>query len=184
MSDRFVRLFELPANLYSIGSPIIISQAVLLRDIQTESVIAQMKFQSISTKSIKALKISLSAFDITGKVLEGALDYSYLDLSIEDGQTFGSNKAIVFVPPRSSSRMELPWTYSCHFNRCQRQCLLAALWLITNSLSSISLVQITLRNVSHKMLMNYGNVPVADGISKINVHNAKQIENLFFLLTM
>lgn len=96
MSDRFVRLFELPANLYSIGSPIIISQAVLLRDIQTESVIAQMKFQSISTKSIKALKISLSAFDITGKVLEGALDYSYLDLSIEDGQTFGSNKAIVF----------------------------------------------------------------------------------------
>ena len=91
---------------------------------------------------------------------------------------------LVFVPPRSSSRMELPWTYSCHFNRCQRQCLLAALWLITNSLSSISLVQITLRNVSHKMLMNYGNVPVADGISKINVHNAKQIENLFFLLTM
>ena len=80
MSDRFVRLFELPANLYSIGSPIIIAQAVLLRDIQTESVIAQMKFQSISTKSIKALKISLSAFDITGKVLEGTLDYSYLDL--------------------------------------------------------------------------------------------------------
>lgn len=51
MAERFIRLFELPNDLYSINSPIIIRQAVLLNDTKSENIIAQIKFQSVSNKS-------------------------------------------------------------------------------------------------------------------------------------
>ena len=95
MADRFERLFKLPNNLYSAGFPILISAGALLKDTQSGSIIVQLKFQSVSSLSIKALKVKLSSYDITGKEIEGIVEYQYLDLCISNGQSFGSNKAIV-----------------------------------------------------------------------------------------
>ena len=95
MAERFERLYKLPDNLYTNESPIIISAGVLLKDNDTGSVVVQLKFQSVSPKSIKAVKISLSAYDVSGAEIQGAQDFQYLDLNIYNGQDFGSNRAII-----------------------------------------------------------------------------------------
>ncbi len=95
MTERFERLFQLPTNQYIGGSPVILSAGVLLKDNASGSIVAQLKFQSVSDKRIKGLKVSLSAFDISGTELAGVADYQYLEMDVHDGQEFGANKAIV-----------------------------------------------------------------------------------------
>lgn len=102
MSERFERLFSLPSNLYSEDSPVILTAGALLKDTQTGSIIAQLKFQSLSATPIKALKISINAYDVASKPITGVEDYQYLDLMISNGQSFGSNKAIVM--PNTATR--------------------------------------------------------------------------------
>ena len=94
MNERFIRLYSLPENLYSEGAPVIISAGALLKDNQSGKVLAQVKFKSISQKRIKAVRIRIRAFDVTGNELEGVREYQYLDLNeIRDGQ-FGQKNAI------------------------------------------------------------------------------------------
>ena len=95
MAERFERLYQLPANLYVSGAPIIVSAGALLRDTQTDSVIVQLKFHSVSKKTIKAVKVSIAAQDVSKQPIQGIDDYQYLDLNIKHGQEFGANKAIV-----------------------------------------------------------------------------------------
>ena len=71
MNERFIRLYSLPENLYSEGAPVIISAGILLKDNQTGKLLAQVKFKSISQKRIKAVRIRIRAFDVTGNELEG-----------------------------------------------------------------------------------------------------------------
>lgn len=95
MAERFKRLYKLPENLYIDGSPIIISGGVLLNDTKSGNVVAQLKFHSVIQKIIKAVKISLLCYDVSGEEIKGVIDYQYLDLCIRNGQKFGSNKAIM-----------------------------------------------------------------------------------------
>ncbi len=95
MAERFERLYKSPDNLYTNESPIIISAGALLKDNQTGSIVVQLKFHSVSENTIKAVKVSLSAFDVSGMELQGVKDYQYLELSVRNGEEFGSNKAIV-----------------------------------------------------------------------------------------
>ena len=96
MASRFERLYELPNNLFSLHSPIIITAGALLKDNQSGSILAQLKFCNVSEKSIIALKVSLNAFDVTGAEVRGIEEYQYLDLNVSPDTFFGSNKAIVF----------------------------------------------------------------------------------------
>lgn len=102
MADRFQKLFSLENNLYIENAPIIISAAALLKDTKSGNIVVQVKFKSVSNKNIKGVKISLSAYDVSGKEINGADDYQYLDLNIPNGQSFGSSKAIVM--PETTTR--------------------------------------------------------------------------------
>lgn len=95
MSERFEVLYKLEQNLYEKNSPVIISAGTLLKDTKTDSVITQLKFQSITDRKIIALKVSLSAFDVSGNPTKKVDEYQYLDLNVSNGDFFGSNKAIV-----------------------------------------------------------------------------------------
>lgn len=95
MAERFEKLFTLPKNLYSEGAPVIVKAGALLKDTETGSVIVQLKYHSVSTMLIKALKVAISAYDVTGEEVEGVKDYQYLDLNIRNGEEFGANKAIM-----------------------------------------------------------------------------------------
>lgn len=95
MSERFEILSKIEKNLYANGSPIVVSAGTLLRDKKTDSIITQLKFQSVSNERIIALKIALRAFDISGKPVEAIDEYQYLDLDVHNGDFFGSDRAIV-----------------------------------------------------------------------------------------
>lgn len=102
MSERFSILQKSQDNMYREGSPIIVSATALLKDTVTDNIITQIKFLNISESTIKAVKVSIKAFDVTGKSVEGIDDYQYLDLNAEKGDYFGSNKAIVM--PNATAR--------------------------------------------------------------------------------
>ncbi len=95
MNERFETLSKFKKNLYVHNSPVVVSAGALLKDKKTDKVLAQLKFQSISDKRIIALKIVLSAFDISGNHLREIDEYQYLDLNVHNGDFFGSDKAIV-----------------------------------------------------------------------------------------
>lgn len=114
MGDRFETLYKLKNNLYRDASPIIVSAGYLLKDNKTESIITQMKFQSVTKRTIQAVKISINAFDVSGKEIVGVDDYQYLDLNINNGDCFGENKAIIMPDSvtRSIKIKELTVIYS------------------------------------------------------------------------
>lgn len=94
MSERYSRLVALPENIYTHGAPVMIAAGALLKDNQTGNVLGQFKFRNISTKTVKALKIAVDAFDISGKELAGVAEYQYLDLSAGRDSEFGQKQAV------------------------------------------------------------------------------------------
>ncbi len=94
MSERYSRLFSLPTNLYTAGSPVLIAAGALLRDNQTGKVLAQLKFRNISQKAIQSVKVKVNAYDTASCPLAGVDAFSYLDLSIAAGEEFGQSKPI------------------------------------------------------------------------------------------
>ena len=94
MSERYTKLFSLPKNLYIPGAPVLLAAGALLKDNQTETTLAQLKFRSISMKAIKAVIAVVDAFDVSGAALGGVTEYQYLDLTAERDAEFGQRQAI------------------------------------------------------------------------------------------
>ena len=95
MNKRFETLFALEPNLYAEGSPVMVSAGVLLRDADSNRLVAQLKFRNVSPKTIWALTISLSCVDTGNNPTGEVLSYQYQDLTAARGEEFGSNKAIL-----------------------------------------------------------------------------------------
>lgn len=94
MSERYSKLFSMPENLYTEGSPVIIAAGALLKDNQTGRIVAQMKLCNISPKTIKAATVSVFPLNTMGKPLGEAIRYEYLDLNSTRDTDFGSKSAI------------------------------------------------------------------------------------------
>lgn len=109
MSERYSRLFTLPENLYTVGSPVVIAAGTLLKDNQTGKIVAQLKLRSISNKIIKAVKVSLNLFDTAGNPIGNSVEYEYLDLNISRDAQFGQ-KNPVLVPESKARSYEVAVT--------------------------------------------------------------------------
>ena len=59
MAERYSQLYLLPEDLYTPGAPLVIAAGALLRDTLTGQLIAQLKLQSITVKTITAVKKTL-----------------------------------------------------------------------------------------------------------------------------
>lgn len=94
MSERYSRLFSLPTNLYTEGSPVLIAAGALLKDNHTNKVLVQLKFRNISPKSIKSVKVKVNAYDTAKGQLDGIDTFSYLDLSVAANEEFGQSTPI------------------------------------------------------------------------------------------
>ena len=102
MSEKYTRLFALEENLYSEGSPVVISAGALLKDNRTGSVLAQFKIKNISRKTIRAAVVRLTTFDSFGKTLDDTVEKEYLDLAVERDGEFGQK---VLIPlPNAAAR--------------------------------------------------------------------------------
>lgn len=106
MAERYTRLYTLPENLYAADSPVLISAGVLLKDNQSGRVLAQLKFRSISDKTINAVKILVIGYDVSKEELCRE-EHQYLDLNVNRDNSFGAREAIPM--PESSVR-----SYSVH----------------------------------------------------------------------
>lgn len=92
--ERYTRVFSLPTNLYTEGSPIILEAGALLKDNANNSVLAQLKFKNVHSKTIKMLKVEILSRDSMGRALEPSTVYQYLDLSVKRDESFGAKQAI------------------------------------------------------------------------------------------
>lgn len=95
MSERYSRLFSLPGNLYTDGSPVLVVAGALLHDRLSGNVLAQLKLRNISSKPIKSVKVRIIAYDTANGQLRGVEEFSYLDLSAASNEEFGPNIPII-----------------------------------------------------------------------------------------
>ena len=95
MTERYIRLYSLPENLYQINAPVMISAGALLKDNQTGNVLAQIRLKNICDKMIKAISIELILFDTAGRELEVKQKFQYLDLQLERNQMYGERVPII-----------------------------------------------------------------------------------------
>lgn len=94
MSERYKKIYELPRNLYSTGSPIIISAGALLQDNQLNKVLVQLKIKNISDSIIKGVKLEVICQDIANRTIDNKKVYQYLDLEVCRGKEFGQKTPI------------------------------------------------------------------------------------------
>lgn len=94
MAARFVRLFSLPPDCYTPGSPVVISAGVLSKDTLSDKLIVQLKFTNIQSKTIKAVKVVIREFDIVGKLLSDDTEKDFLDFSAGRNAVFGQKMPI------------------------------------------------------------------------------------------
>lgn len=92
MEERYSRLFTLEHNLYSEGSPVIITAGALLKDNMTGNVLAQLKIKNINEKPVKAVKIKIFPLDTVGNPLGGPELFQYLDLDAKRDEEFGQKQ--------------------------------------------------------------------------------------------
>lgn len=102
MGERYIKVFSGSENLYTDNAPVVIRASALLKDTETGKMIAQLKLQNISGKSISYVKVVITQLDSVRNPLDKTIDFEYLDLSIADKEEFGSKKPIFL--PNSSSR--------------------------------------------------------------------------------
>lgn len=99
MAERFKRLFSAEKNLYTAGAPLLISAGALLQDSYGGNLLAQIKYKSISLKTVSAVTVAVTMLDAAGKSLGEAVKYKYENLNITRDGEFGRSTAIVLPNP-------------------------------------------------------------------------------------
>jgi len=94
MRERYQKVFSLSENLYTKTSPVVIRAGALLLDTEKKRLLGQLKFQSVCDKTIIYLKIQLIPQDTMEREIGNPIEKEYLDLSVELGETFGTQSPI------------------------------------------------------------------------------------------
>ena len=102
MSDRYIRRFALPERLYTASAPVVLAAGVLLEDTKIPRLVAQLKWKSIDPRFLTALTVAVRCPE--GDTRETVFTYS--DLQITRGQTFGVYTAVV-LPMGPQESMEV-----------------------------------------------------------------------------
>lgn len=104
MSDtRYKKLYSLPSQLYAVKAPVVIEAGALLKDTQADRVIAQLKLKNVNIRTIKAVTVEITPFNVTGQALGTAIKYQYLDLEAGRDKHFGNKTAIRIPEPTTRS---------------------------------------------------------------------------------
>lgn len=92
--EKYSRVFHFDDHLYLKNSPLIILAGAILKNNETDEVIAQLKLKNISNSKIKAVEVLLTLYDPAGEIQEKKVNYDFLDLNIYRNGEFGSKEAI------------------------------------------------------------------------------------------
>lgn len=102
MSERYIKVFSGNENLYADNAPIVIRASALLKDTETGRIIAQIKLQNVSGKTISYVKTRITQLDALKNPIDKVVAFEYLDLAVADKEEFGSKKPLPL--PNSSTR--------------------------------------------------------------------------------
>ena len=107
MENRYIRRFALPERMYTASSPVVLAAGVVLEDTRIPRLVAQLKWKSIDEKPLTALTVSVQCPQANGGGSGQAL-FTYSNLHITRGQTFGVYTAIVLPSGSRSGGTRLP----------------------------------------------------------------------------
>ena len=88
--SRYERINACNRSIYMHASRVIVCAQAILKDNKTGGLIAQVKYQNISSNLISALFVDVFCYDVTGKLVEEIVDFQYLDLCVKRDEFFGS----------------------------------------------------------------------------------------------
>ena len=95
MSVRYVRLFICDVPQVQKGAPVLLAAGVLLGDRESGRVLAQIKLQNISEKTIKAVYVRIQCMDAMNVALSEQAEAKYLGLNAGSGNFFGDRQPIL-----------------------------------------------------------------------------------------
>ena len=94
MSKRYIRVYEGPKDLYAQNSPLIIKAHALTKDETTGAIIAQLKLQNVTDKTITFVKVSIKPFDALKNPLPEE-KFEYKELSVNEYEVFGAKTPLI-----------------------------------------------------------------------------------------
>ena len=96
MSNNLNKLYALPELLHARGCPVIIVAGVLYKLEGTdEKILVQLKFKNMGDKIVKAIKVDIQTFDVSGNPVDEKLEHQYLDLSIGFNSEYTDRKGVL-----------------------------------------------------------------------------------------
>ena len=92
---RFNIVFDMGKPLYAKETKIVIEKAVLTKDNETGKVFAQIKMKNVLAKTLIAVKVTLTGYDVSGEKIEEE-EFTYLDIAVNQGREFGQKTPVEF----------------------------------------------------------------------------------------
>ncbi len=93
--ERYSIVFDGMQNIYAKDTKLVIERAVLTKDNDTGKVFAQIKMSNLLPKTLIAVKVSLTGYDVAGTKLEET-KFTYLDITVAQGEVFGQKTPVDF----------------------------------------------------------------------------------------
>lgn len=92
--------------LYQKECPTIILSSALTLDHEKNAIISQIKFQNLSSNTVKAAYIKIDCIGLDGESFQGIPEYVYMDLSVPANQMFGSSVPI-YLPDNRTRKIKI-----------------------------------------------------------------------------
>lgn len=106
MAERYTILQHNTNTFYVVDCPVLLVSHALTKDNQNNNIFIQCKFENTLSKSIKALYVHINCFDVTNNPLPDVDSFSYLDIQVEQYQTFGDRTPIV-LPDKETRNVSI-----------------------------------------------------------------------------
>lgn len=101
---NYTQIFKLltPDNI-SKNYPVEISAGVLLREEESKKILVQLKLKNVSTKSIKNVTVSISAYDSEGRSIKNNTVFTYQNVAASVDAYFGDRIPIIMDDRNTSA---------------------------------------------------------------------------------
>ena len=103
MSERYTRIFSLPAELPKPGAPVVVLAGILARDNMTGQIVAQLRYRNVSNKPLTSLTVRLNGCDGAKGKTSAVESYTYTKLNVVPNGEFGTDVLIPLSDPATKS---------------------------------------------------------------------------------
>lgn len=102
MSERYTRIYSLPAEVYAEGAPVVVSAGTVLMDNVENSALAQIKFYNVSQGRLASIEVVITPKDVDGNVIGDDVSHVYTELDAAPDAYFGQ-KSPISLPEGTAS---------------------------------------------------------------------------------